>query len=150
MMRITSCAARPLLAAALGLACLAPTGCGQKGLPAKVLHGSVSCGGEMAPTGQISFVPVEDAPGPTCAAFIVNGQYRIAEQGGVPLGKHRVQVDARKKTGRKVSGRIGHEASMIDEEVKMGPPIYAGEQSPLIVDVRPDSDGKLDIAIPRQ
>jgi hypothetical protein len=149
-MWITSCAARPLLAGALGLACLVPTGCGQKGLPAKVLCGSVSCDGEMAPAGQISFVPVEDAPGPTCAAFIVNGQYRIEERGGVPLGKHRVQVDARKKTGRKIWGRSGHEPSMIDEEVKMGPQIYAGEQSPLVVDVRPDSDGRLDITIPRQ
>ena len=37
---------------------------------------------------------------------------------------------------------------MIDETVRMGPAIYAGDQSPLVVDVRTDSDGQFDIAIP--
>jgi len=32
----------------------------------------------------------------------------------------------------------------------MGPKTYAGGQSPLSVDVRADSDGRFDIAIPSQ
>ena len=68
----------------------------------------------------------------------------------MPLGKHRVEVVAHKKTGRKVEGYNGHETIMVDEEVRLGPAIYAGEQSPLVVDVRDDSDGRYDIVIPRQ
>ena len=47
--------------------------------------------------------------------------------GGVPLGKYRVQVDARQKTGRKVQGNNGLEMTTIDEEVRMGPAAYAGD-----------------------
>ena len=39
---------------------------------------------------------------------------------------------------------------MIDEEVRMGPEVYASDKSPLVVDVRTDSDGQFDISIPRQ
>ena len=120
-----------------------------KGLPSKVIGGSVTCGGEEVPTGQVSFVPIEGTPGPNSAGLIVDGQYRIEARGGVPLGKHRVCVDARKKTGRKVEGHNGRETTMIDEEVRMGPEVYAGDQSPLVVDIRADSDGHYDIALPR-
>ena len=125
-----------------------PVGC-ERGLSAKVLHGNVVCGGKKVPIGRVFFVPIGGAVGPTCMARIVDGQYRIEARGGVPLGKHRVQVDARKPTGRKVPGSNGRETATIDEEVRIGPAAYAGEQSPLAVDVRTDFDGRFDIVIPR-
>jgi hypothetical protein len=140
--------ARPLLFGALSLGVLVLVGCGS-GASAKVLHGSVTCGEEKVPMGVVSFVPIEGASGPTCAARIVDGQYRVEARGGVPLGKHRVQVDARKKTGRKVQGSNGREVAVIDETARMGPAVYAGEQSPLVVNVGVDCDGAFDIAIPR-
>ena len=136
-----------IVAGVLGLACLASAGCG-KGPAAVPLYGSVTCGDEEAPMGRISFVPMDTAAVPPCAAPIVDGQYRFEERGGVPLGKYRVQVDARKKTGRKVMGHNGFERTMIDEEVRMGPEVYAGNQSPLVVDVTADFDGQFDITIP--
>ena len=132
----------------LGLACLASAGCG-KGPAAVPMYGSVTYGGEKAPMGRVSFVPMDAAAGPPCATPIIDGQYRLEERGGVPLGKYRVEVDARKKTGRKVMGHNGFERTMIDEEVRMGPEVYAGNQSPLVVDVTADFDGQFDIAIPR-
>jgi hypothetical protein len=69
-------------------------------------------------------------------------------RGGVPLGKYRVQIDARKKTGRQVEQFNGVEKMMADEEVRVGPESYANQHSPLVVDVRADSDGQFDIAIP--
>ena len=137
-----------IVAGVLGLACLASAGCG-KGPAAKPVYGNVTYGGESVPMGRVSFVPMDDAAGPPCAAPIVDGQYRFEERGGVPLGKHRVQVDARKKTGRKVMGHNGFERTMIDEEVRMGPEIYAGNRSTLVLDVAADFDGQFDIAIPR-
>lgn len=138
-----------IAATTLGFTCLVLIGCG-RGAPGKVVvYGSVTYGGEKAPIGMVSFVPIEGTAGPACGAPIVDGQYRIESRGGVAVGKYRVRVDARKKTGRKVQGFNGLERTMVDEEVPLGSPVYAGEQSPLVVDVRLDSDGRFDIAIPR-
>ena len=136
-----------IIAGVLGLACLTSAGCG-KGTSAKPMYGSVTYGGESVPMGRVSFVPMDDAA-PPCATPIIDGQYRLEERGGVPLGKHRVQVDARKKTGRKVMGNNGFERTMIDEEVRIGPEVYASKQSPLVVNVTADFDGQFDIVIPR-
>jgi hypothetical protein len=86
--------------------------------------------------------------GPTGSGPIVDGQYRIESRGGVPLGKHRVLVDAKKNTGRKIRGTNGLEVTMIDEQVRIGPDIYTSDQSPLIADIRADSDGQFDITLP--
>ena len=139
-----------LLACAFGLACVALVGCGQGGPPRRVIYGNVDCGGEKVPTGQLAFVPVEGGTGPAIPASIADGQYRIDVGGGVPVGKYRVEVNARKKTGRKVQRFIGVEAAMVDEEVRMGPEVYAGRQSPLVVEVSTDFDGRVDITIPGQ
>ena len=142
--------ARLMLVGVLGFTCLILIGCdGERGLPTKVLHGDVSYDGQKVPTGMVLFVPVEGTPGPTSVGRIVDGQYRIDARGGVPTGKHRVQVEARMKTGRQVLGYNGRETIMVDEEVRMGPELYADEQSPLTADIRADSDGTFDIVIPR-
>lgn len=143
-------ATRLFSAGLLGLVCLLPCGCAKKGPPTKVVFGSVTCDGEKVPLGRVLFVPIENASGPNCAAMIMDGQYRIDARGGVPVGKYRVCVDARKKTCRRVSGSVGTESAMIDEEVRIGPELYAGDQSPLVADVRADSDGKVDLVIPQQ
>lgn len=134
----------------IALAFVTMLGCGSKGLPSKIVFGSVVCGGEKVANGQVVFMPIEGAPGANCAGRIADGQYRIDARGGVPLGKHRVCVDAKRKTGRKVQSTNGRETTLVDEEVRVGPEIYAGNQSPLIVDIKADSDGRCDIVIPGQ
>jgi hypothetical protein len=142
-------AIRPLLIVTVGLACLAPFGCGGKP-PLKIMHGSVSCGGERVPMGQVVFVPIGNSSAslPLSVAAIADGKYSMTSGSGAPLGKYRVKVDARKKTGQKVRGFNGIEITMVDEVVGMGPKAYAGDQSPLVVEVTADSDGKYDIAMP--
>jgi hypothetical protein len=137
----------PWVAGVLGLACLTMVGCG-RGPAAKVMQGSVTCGGQDVPGGKVSFVPLDGDSAWICVAQIVDGKYRIDARGGVPLGKYRVQVDARKKTGRKVKVFNGIEKAMMDEEVRMGLEGYANQNSPLVVEVLADSDGRFDIAIP--
>lgn len=125
---------------------LATTGCG--GSTTKVVHGTVSCGGEKATDGYVCFVPVEGTVGPVSSGSIVNGEYRIEDRGGVPVGKHRVEVKASKKTGRQVPSARGAEQVMADELVSISPAEYEGEQSPLIVEVPAGGDGRIDIEIP--
>ena len=134
----------------LGAGCLLSAGCGgQKGIPTKVIHGSVTVGDQTPETGRLRFVPIEGTPGPASTGRIVDGQYRIEARGGVPVGKHRVEVHALKKTGRKVLGP-GMEGGMteVDETVNLAPEQYAGVKSPLKVEVPADSDGRIDIKIP--
>jgi hypothetical protein len=134
----------------VGVGCLLVIGCGKGGLPSKVVFGTVTVAGQKVEGGQVRFVPVEGTPGSANAAQIVDGQYRIEGRGGVAVGKHRVEVTAMKKTGRKVQRHNGFEMAMVDEEVRVSPPRYAGEQSPLLKEVTPDFDGQIDIDIPKQ
>ncbi len=125
-------------------------GCSGDRLSSKIVFGTVKCGGEPVADGHVRFVPIEGTPGPASTGIIADGQYRIEARGGVPTGKHRVEVLARKKTGRKVRGtRLVMEGSVEDETVLLGPEQYEGEQSPLVLEVTADSDGHLDIEIPR-
>lgn len=140
--RLTFCAI--LLAVCL----LLVTGCGKKS-STKVVYGTVTYDGQMVETGKVRFVPIDGTSGPASMAPIKDGEFRIEARGGVPIGRHRVEVDARQRTGNKVAGRKGLEKTSVDEMVFLGPEEYAGAQSPLIVEVTADSDGRFDIEIPR-
>ena len=116
----------------------------------KVVFGTVQCGGESVALGTVRFVPIETTRGPASTGVVADGQYRIEARGGVPIGKHRVEVVARKKTGKKVrDNSIVMEGSEVDETVLLGPEQYEGTQSPLVLEVTADSDGQLNIEIPR-
>jgi hypothetical protein len=122
------------------------TGCRQSGLSRKVAHGSVTCGGKKVARGTVRFVPIGNTPGPTTAALIVDGQYRADNRDGVPLGKHRVEISARRATGKKIQTPEGQ---TIDETAEVGSAVYAGAQSPLVAEVTADGDGRFDFEIPQ-
>jgi len=128
--------------------CLLLAGCSDSGLKTRTVFGSVSCGGEPVPQGHVRFVPIEGTSGPAGTGTIADGQYRIDARGGVPLGKHRVEIVAQKTTGRKVPGFILMEPGEVDEIVTLGPPEYEGQRSPLVEEVTADSDGRFDFEIP--
>jgi hypothetical protein len=120
-------------------------GCGPSQLPRKVVFGKVTCGGEKVSDGRLRFVPLENTAGPATTARIVDGEYRADNRGGVPIGKHRVEISARRATGRQIPAPGG---IMVDETLAIGPAVYAGPQSPLVVEVKADGDGQFDFAIP--
>jgi hypothetical protein len=124
-------------------------GCGAKGLPMRVVHGKVTCGGQTVDDGEVRFVPIEGTSGPVSVGTIVSGEYRIEARGGVPVGKHRVEVRAMRKTAaaRAVAERTTGERMMVAIET-FGPPIYDSPQSPLVKEVTSDGDGRIDVEIP--
>ena len=129
------------------LFCIALVGCGSS--TTKLVHGTVSCGGEKPTGGYVCFVPVEGTSGPISSGLIVDGEYRIEARGGVPVGKYRVEVRASKKTGRQVAGsRMPGERTVTDEVISISPMEYEGKQSPLIIEVASSGDGRIDIEIP--
>lgn len=135
------------VAVAVGLMCLALVGCKGETVK-KPISGTVTCGGEAVAMGQVVFVPLDNTSQPLVAAGIADGRYELNAGGGVPLGKYRVRVEAKKKTGRKVRGNNGFEITMVDEVVGVGPGAYFGDRSPLTVNIAADFNGKFDIAIP--
>ncbi|RIK75933.1 MAG: hypothetical protein DCC67_14570 [Planctomycetota bacterium] len=138
-------AACGLALAALGLLSALP-GCGSSQRYA--VSGTITVGGEPVDTGRVFFVPVEGAKGPRVQGEIIGGQYRVTAQGGLLAGKYRVELDAKKKTGRKIRGRIiGGEFGEVDETISMAPRIYQDADSPLIVEV-PGATETIDIAVP--
>ena len=125
------------------------SGCSRDSLDKKIVFGTIVCGDEEVECGHVRFVPIEGTSGPATTGTIEDGAYRLENRGGVPVGKHRVEVIARRKTGKKITreNRFGDEEE-IAEELAIGPIAYEGKQSPLVKEVTRESDGKIDIEIP--
>lgn len=122
-------------------------GCGRGELPRKVIYGNVTCGDAKVTMGMLRFAPIEAGGGlPSTSGRIVDGQYRLDQKGGVPLGKYRVEIDARRPTGTKTTNPMSGQTT--EDTVTMGPKIYAGVQSPLIIEVTAAGNGQIDLAIP--
>lgn len=62
------------------------------GLERVVINGSVSYDGKPVEAGQIRFRPIEGTSGPITVRPIEAGAYTTAESGGVPLGRHSIEI----------------------------------------------------------
>jgi hypothetical protein len=83
------------LPAALALLCCgALAGCQKQSIERAVVHGKISFAGEPMPSGTIRFVPTEGTKTPPGAAQIIDGKYRVEARGGVPVGTHRIEIEA--------------------------------------------------------
>jgi hypothetical protein len=68
-------------------------GCGRTdGLTRVVVNGNVRLGGAPVERGQIRFIPDVDTAGPVTIQEISDGEYSCQRSGGVPVGKHRVEI----------------------------------------------------------
>jgi hypothetical protein len=99
MMSICRCVSRSLqLGAAGALAVVILVGCGGDRGPERVIvSGTVTYRGKPLPDGIIRCVPLPSCPGPTSAAAILAGKYKVDSHGGVPVGTHKVQIEAERK-----------------------------------------------------
>lgn len=58
------------------------------------VSGKVSYQGHPIAEGTIRFMPIKSAKDPTASAIIKDGQYEVIVGGGVPVGAHRVEIEA--------------------------------------------------------
>ncbi len=130
------------------LACIAAVWCAGCGNRPKIVQGTISVAGETPDSGEVQFVPIEETKGPVNAGPIIAGKYEIKGRGGVPPGTYRVQIVARKKTGRTVPDYNGFEVAMVEEQIQISPPVYATAQSPLTEEVTSGGDGTIDFELP--
>ena len=70
-------------------------GCGPRDELQRVLvSGDVTYDGQPVAIGQIRFVPLPGTNGPTSVERVLEGKYTTSSTGGVPVGKHRVEITA--------------------------------------------------------
>ena len=67
-------------------------GCGPSGPERAVLSGAVTYQGQPVKEGVIRFIPIKGTEGPSWGAHIIDGQYKAAGKGGVPVGTHKVEI----------------------------------------------------------
>jgi hypothetical protein len=73
---------------------LLAAGCGKESeIPKAVVTGTVTYNKENIEMGQIRFMPIEGTKGPMAAGIIIDGKYEATAAGGVPLGKHKVEIE---------------------------------------------------------
>ena len=72
-------------------------GCGPSGLERTVVSGTAKLNGTAIEIGKIQFSPMDGTKGPASSATITKGEYRIDSKGGVPVGKHRVEIEGYRK-----------------------------------------------------
>jgi hypothetical protein len=78
-----------------GLLTISTIGCGKGGGLEKVtVVGDITYDGHKILNGSIRFEPVANTAGPVSTAPIVNGHYEAKYKGGVPVGTHRVVLQA--------------------------------------------------------
>jgi hypothetical protein len=113
----------------LGLACI---GCGASTPEQAVVHGRVTYRGKPIDQGKIVFHPIAPMKARPAGADIINGSYTIKENGPV-LGKHRVEIHAYRKTGRKVPDLMGDVSvpnrPLVDETVSLLPASFNVEST---------------------
>jgi hypothetical protein len=133
--------ARLLVVAGLAL----NAGCGAAPPEQTAVHGRVTYRGKPLEQGKIVFHPLAPLKGRPAGADIVNGTYAINENGPV-IGKHRVEIQAYRKTGRKVPDLMGDASipnrPLVDETVPILPATFNVE-STLTADIT-TSDNTVD------
>lgn len=121
-------------------------GSGADGPERVPVSGQVSYGGLPIEDGKIRFVPIEGTEGPATLALIEQGKYTADHNGGVPVGTHRVEVEAyRPQEGAQpVTEEMARdfadlEVGQVPQEQFL-PGDYSGETSSLRLTIESGSD----------
>ncbi|MBN2296405.1 MAG: hypothetical protein JXM70_28510 [Pirellulales bacterium] len=117
--------------------------------PRKAVCGTVTCAGEKADKGTVHFVPIRDTKGPPGTAYIIDGRYQLDQNGGIYPGTYRVEIMVQRKTAKKIPDKafIG---LTTDEWEPVSDLRYAGDRSPLQLEITSDSDVSYDYDVPRR
>ena len=95
-------------------------------------------------------MPVGETPGPASGTVIDNGKFHIKSTRGIRKGKYRVEIVAKKRTGKEIDEFDGFEKIKMSELVVFGPKRYSTRKSPLIYEVTENSDGEANFELPAE
>jgi hypothetical protein len=75
--------------------CSALVGCGSGATLDRIeVRGQAAYAGNPLKNGEVRFFPLDGTKGPVSGAPIIDGEYHVTQRGGVPVGTHRVEVEA--------------------------------------------------------
>lgn len=106
------------LIAISGLVLAATIGCGKSsGLDKVVVSGQVTLDGQPISNGEIRFIPTQGTVGPVSGGPIKDGVYTAKGKGGVPLGNHRVEIQAYRASAKSQgqAGAAGNEGGAAEQ-----------------------------------
>lgn len=101
---------RLFLALLAALGCLSAAGCRHGGPERAIVTGKVTYQGKPLVEGHIRFVPAPGSELPTAGALIMGGRYAADGKGGVPVGTHKVIIEAYRLLGPGRSTASGEQA----------------------------------------
>ena len=87
--RLASCTRTYWLAIVLAML---STACNSHKAERVIVQGAVTLDSTPVGDGQIRFVPIDGTAGPVSIAVIRDGRYRCDDKGGIPVGRHRIEV----------------------------------------------------------
>ena len=91
-------------------------GCGQKSdLEKVILQGIVTYDDKPVANGEILFYPIEGTRGSVAGGPIRDGKYIAKGRGGVPVGKHRVEIRAFRPPQRTLGGEEAVEGGAAEQ-----------------------------------
>lgn len=115
------------------------SGCSnKKDLDRASISGTVMFDEQPIEQGTIEFIATGDTSAPSSGGTISNGQYEVTEKGPVP-GRYKVQIQARRKTGKMVSAGPQTGGAQV-EEVEQFIPTQYNSQTTLEVEIKPGSN----------
>jgi hypothetical protein len=116
---------------------LSSLGCGNRaGANRASISGEVTLDGQPLKEGSIRFEPMQGIKGTVTGADIKDGRYQIAAEKGPAVGMNIVQVNATRKSGRKVPKPFAPPTEKVDEMVSAVAPQYNSD-SKLQYEVKP-------------
>jgi hypothetical protein len=125
---------------------LAAVGCGTSsdGLPREPISGEVQLDGRPLETGLITFTPVGGVE-PVVSGVVVDGRFALDRADGPTPGPHRVDVWAKKPTGRKL--RNPDEPGEFVEETREAIPARYNLDSQLKAEVKEGGSNHFDFEL---
>ena len=119
----------------LGLVFL--VGCGRSGPEMVTVSGTVTFEGRPVQEGRIRFRPAEGTRATVTGADIRDGKYTVTNKGGVPVGTHRVEIEAlRARPGAGGGADIpGAPATSVQQYI----PARYNKQTELTITIEPGS-----------
>ena len=132
--RFASPQVRWLAIASLAAALLSGCGSGSD-LDKVIVEGTVTYQNQPIPNGEILFIPIEGTEGPVSGGPIKDGAYIAKGRGGIPVGKHRVEIRAYRPPSRAATGELAVEGGPAEQYL----PGKFNQQTELQVEITSDS-----------
>jgi hypothetical protein len=114
----------PLARLALVLSLFACVGCGEKPIQRASAQGTVTWEGKPIEDGTIVFIPEKGVRGEAVGIPIVDGKYSSKVESGPCIGANKIEIYAKRKTGKTVMSAVPQAAAPIELKEEYIPPQY--------------------------